>query len=63
MSSVILIYFRVILNLGGLELDTAATVKESLTVQVEVGHAATTDEYSVVQLPEKKQKQWRTCHG
>ena len=45
------------------ELNPAATVKESLTVQVEVGHAATTDEYSVVQLPEKKQNQWRTCHG
>jgi hypothetical protein len=45
------------------ELEAAATVKESLTVQVEVGHVATTDEYSVVQSPEKKQNQWRTCHG
>ena len=45
------------------ELDAAATVKESLTVQVEVDHSATTDEYSVVQLPEKKQNKWRTCHG
>ena len=45
------------------ELDPAATVKESLIVQVEVGHAATTDEYSVVQLLEKKKNQWRTCHG
>jgi hypothetical protein len=45
------------------ELDSAATVKESLTVQVEVGRAATTEESSVVPIPEELQKQWRQCHG
>ena len=45
------------------ELGPAATVKESLTVQVDAGRAATTEESSVVPVPEERQKQWRPCHG
>ncbi|EQD54061.1 DNA-binding protein, partial [mine drainage metagenome] len=45
------------------ELDPAATVKESLTVQVGVGHATTTEQSSVVQLSKEPKKQWRPCHG
>ena len=45
------------------ELDPAATVKESLTVQVEPGRAATTEKSFVVQIPKETPKQWRPCHG
>ncbi|WP_288060294.1 hypothetical protein [Thiomonas sp.] len=45
------------------ELDPAATVKESLIVQIEAGRAATTEKSSVVHLSEESQNQWRPCHG
>jgi hypothetical protein len=45
------------------ELDPAATVKESLTVQTGINRLASTEQSSVAQLSAEFQKQWRPCHG
>ncbi len=45
------------------ELDPAPTVKQSLTVQMDMDFVATTEKSSVVQVPAEAKQRWRPCHG
>jgi hypothetical protein len=44
-------------------LGHAATAKQSLTVQVDMGLVATTKKFPAVQHAAEAKKQWRPCHG